>query len=176
MLVSGLLCFLFAAIALLFAFKPREAFYLTEGWKFKDRLEPSDAYVASKAIGGIFGAIVMVGVGIWMISRHLDDKRVADEKAASATSWEKCTKEVLPRYQQTVKWDGYLVANSDEVKALGKELGVDIEIKRSTGFDIGKQESVPADDVTVSDPKKPGSSKSIFLDLGLYHGSTLFCY
>lgn len=168
MILLGILCFLGAAISLYFAFKPKEAFYLDEGWKFKDKVEPSDAYVGINGIGRIVGAILLVGVGIGAISMHVDEKRTGDETAATAASKKKCENEVLPRFKQTVRWNGTVVANPDDVRALGSELNVDVQINRGTDWSVLKKASIEYDDIRVSDPKKPGISQAIFSLSGQY--------
>lgn len=168
MILLGILCFLGAAISLYFAFKPKEAFYLDEGWKFKDKVEPSDAYVGINGIGRILGAILLVGVGIGAISMHVDEKRTGDETAATAASKKKCENEVLPRFKQTVRWNGTVVANPDDVRALGSELNVDVQINRGTDWSVLKKASIEYDDIRVSDPKKPGTSQAIFSLSGQY--------
>lgn len=168
MILLGILCFLGAAISLYFAFKPKEAFYLDEGWKFKDKVEPSDAYIGINGIGRIVGAVLLVGVGIGAISMHVDEKRTDDETAATATSKEKCENEVLPRFKQTVRWNGTVVANPDEVRALGRELNVEVQINRGKGWSVRQDASIEYDDIRVSDPKKPGNSQVIFSLSGQY--------
>lgn len=168
MILLGILCFLGAAISLYFAFKPKEAFYLDEGWKFKDKVEPSDAYVGINGIGRIVGAILLVGVGIGAISMHVDEKRTGDETAATAASKKKCENEVLPRFKQTVRWNGTVVANPDDVRALGSELNVDVQINRGTDWSVLKKASIEYDNIRVSDPKKPGISQAIFSLSGQY--------
>lgn len=168
MILLGILCFLGAAISLYFAFKPKEAFYLDEGWEFKDKVEPSDAYVGINGIGRIVGAILLVGVGIGAISMHVDEKRTGDETAATAASKKKCENEVLPRFKQTVRWNGTVVANPDDVRALGSELNVDVQINRGTDWSVLKKASIEYDDIRVSDPKKPGISQAIFSLSGQY--------
>lgn len=171
MFVGAILCFVGAAVSLIFAFRPKDAFYFREGWKFKEDLEPSDAYTAFSTAGGVLAAVVLVGLGVASISWHLDDKHAADQQATAAAVKERCLDVVLPQFKKTIKWKGATVANPDEVKALGKELSVDVDIKRSTSPSYMNTDGATFDydDVIVSDPKKPGDSKELFTFGGEVH-------
>lgn len=156
-----------AAVLAYFAFHPREAFYLDESWKFNDPPEPSDAYVALNMAGRLLAAALLVGVAIWLIVTGVPEVAVfADQSDSSAASIARCRNEIEPQVKETVQWDGPIVANPDEVKKLAERLAVDVVIERASKLDFETSRADPLvtyDVVRVSDPRKPGSRKELFV-------------
>ncbi len=169
MLGLGIFAFGIAAVLLFFAFKPNLAFFLDEGWKFRQKTEPSDLYVGANLIGRVIAAGAAIVVGFGAIGMHFSERHENDNKAATRAAIARCESEILPRFNETVKWDGKVLANPDEVRRLADELGVTVEIKNTTAYDYRKPPQ-PATTVAVSDPDLTESSKALFTYLGEYRG------
>ncbi|OBK24329.1 hypothetical protein A5634_03050 [Mycobacterium asiaticum] len=158
MLTLAIILFFAAPVFLYFAFHPNQAFYAEEGWKFKDRHEPSERYAAANAVYCVMMAVASVCVGIWIISIDHRDNVAAEQRKAIAESNARCVRDIEPRFRQTVRWHGHQLGNPDKVKELAKELGVDVKIDRSSST------GTVSDDVVVSDPKRPGDTTLFILD------------
>ncbi|MEW2483697.1 DUF6199 family natural product biosynthesis protein [Mycobacterium sp. NPDC049093] len=159
MLALGILSFLLAAVLVFFAARPKLAFYLDEGWKFRDRTEPSDTYVAVNGVGRIIGAVVAVVVGIACIGQHFSDKNEARAKQEQtdlyAAAKQRCESQVRPRLNETIKWDDGAIANHQEVQALADELEVEIEFIKDGVYKSGSQSNTPTENMWVRDRTLP---------------------
>jgi hypothetical protein len=170
MLALGILCFALAAVLAYFAFQPKLAFYLDEGWKFRDRTEPSDTYVAVNGVGRIIGAVVAVVVGIACIGQYFGEK--GDERAKQeqtdlyAAAEQRCEAQVRPRFNQTIKWDNGKIANHQEVQALADELKVEIEFVEDAVRRRGNQPNTPTENMWVRDRTLPKYHNMLLY----YHG------
>ncbi|WP_135457333.1 DUF6199 family natural product biosynthesis protein [Mycobacterium sp. DL99] len=160
MLGLGILSFLLAAVLVFFAMRPKLAFYLDEGWKFRNETEPSDTYVAVNGAGRIIGAVVAVVVGIACIGEYFSEKseaRAEKEQAdLYAAAEQRCDSEVRPRFNEAIRWadDGH-IANPEELQALAEELDVEIKITAGSAPSLkGKPPSRP-DNLLVTDPTLP---------------------
>ncbi|NOP97351.1 DUF6199 family natural product biosynthesis protein [Mycolicibacterium fortuitum] len=170
MLALGIVCFILAAALAYFAFQPKLAFYLDEGWKFRDRTEPSDTYVAVNGVGRIIGAVVAVVVGIACIGEYFGEKSEARAKQQQsdryAAAQQRCEAQVRPRFNQTIKWDDGKITNPDELNALASELRVEIEIMSTTSPGPNRTR-VPTSNMFVRDPTLPEYQDSV-----LFYGGT----
>jgi hypothetical protein len=108
LLLLGLLAFL----SLLGVLLPREMWTISHAWrswqyKDPDALEPSDLAVASYRLMGIVGVVLFVGLGGFVVTRNIDERRCEDamEKLGDA-------------YDQ----DGF-----DGVRRRAEELGLEAE-------------------------------------------------
>lgn len=164
MLGLALLMFVTAALLIFFAFRPKLAFYLDEGWKFGDKTEPSDLYVGVNGVRRAIAALVALFVGFGACGQHFSEQSAAKAQAAATAAHQRCENEILPRFNDTIRWDGTLVSNPDELHALAKELGVEVEIERKPDW----RTHTPADDVGVNDPRKPRQDKRVFTYFGAY--------
>lgn len=164
MMGLAILCFLLGAVSLFFAVKPKLAFYLDEGWKFKDAPAPSDTYLGVNLIKCLGGGAVFIVMGIVLLSQQSDFKA---EDAASAAA-DRCREELLPRFDDTVEWTGTRLTNPAEVRRLASELGVEVTIADDGEVDhVG---GIPRGDlVRVLDPNRPGPDKLAFRYLGAFH-------
>ena len=164
MMGLAILCFILGAVSLFFAVKPKLAFYLDEGWKFKDAPAPSDAYLGVNLIGCLGGGAVLIVLGIVLLSQNSDVKA---EDAAFAAA-DRCREELLPRFDDTVEWAGTHVANPTEVRRLASELGVEVTIADDGEVDLAG--GIPRGDLLrVLDPNRPGPDKLAFRYLGAFH-------
>ncbi|KAA0093666.1 hypothetical protein CIW49_26835 [Mycolicibacterium sp. P1-18] len=158
----AIVSFLLGAVSLFFAVKPKLAFYLDEGWKFKDTPAPSDAYLGVNLIGCLAGAAVFIVMGVVLLSQR---STFAAEDAAFAAA-DRCREELLPRFDDTVEWAGTRLANPDEVRRLASELGVEVTV----ADDVDLAEGRPRGDlVRILDPHRPGADKLAFRYLGAFH-------
>lgn len=166
MIALGILCFLLAGTLVFFALKPDLAFHLDEGWKFKNKVEPSETYVAVNTAGRFVAALVAVGLGIAAItqgiSEHREKQDQEDSAARYAASQQRCESDIAPKFNQTIRWtrDG-AVANRDEVLALGRELDVDVKIRQDNSLAAMPDPPPPSDTISVHDPSLPGPDKLI---------------
>lgn len=164
MMGLAILCFLLGAVSLFFAFKPKLAFYLDEGWKFKDAPAPSDTYIGVNLTKCLGGGAVFIVMGIVLLSQQSDFKA---EDAASAAA-DRCREELLPRFDDTVEWTGTRLANPTEVRRLASELGVEVTIADDGEVDLVG--GIPRGDLLrVLDPNRPGPDKLAFRYLGAFH-------
>ncbi|MGV0738876.1 hypothetical protein BA059_03235 [Mycolicibacterium sp. (ex Dasyatis americana)] len=170
MLGLGILCFLLAAALVFFATRPKLAFYLDEGWKFRGETEPSDTYVAVNGVGRIIGAVVAVVVGIACIGQYFGEK--SDEGAKQqqsdlyAAARQRCETQVRPRFNQTIKWDNGMIANHQEVQALADGLEVEIEFVKDAVRRSGGQPNTPTENMWVRDRTLPKHHDMLLY----YHG------
>lgn len=168
MLLLGILSFLVAAALVFFAMRPKLAFHLDEGWKFRGKTEPSETYVAVNGVGRMIAAVVAVVVGIGCIGQYFDDKR--DERAKQAqtdlyaTARQRCESQVRPRFNQTIKWDGGMIANHQEVQALADELTVAIKFDAPIRSGFGDHPDATTENLWVHDPTLPK-----YYDMLLYY-------
>lgn len=119
------------------------------------------------AIGVVILTLMLVfGLGTY-VSSCLKSREIESDSRARAASDQRCM-EIQPRFTNLVRWHGALLANPDEVKTLGEELSVDVEIKRDSVDFVG-----PYETVVVSDPDRPGDKRELFrldnLGMGYYH-------
>ncbi|WKG02084.1 DUF6199 family natural product biosynthesis protein [Mycolicibacterium sp. HK-90] len=158
LVLGGILCFLMAAALVYFALRPKLAFHLDEGWKFRGETEPSEAYIAVNGVGRLIAAVVAVVIGIACIGQYFGDKR--DERAKQeqtdlyAVAEQRCESEVKPRFDEAIKWDNGKIANPDELHALAQALDVEIEIKPSSAPGPNRT-SVQTSNMFVRDPALP---------------------
>lgn len=109
------------------------------------------------AIGVLFLALLMVcGLGM-SLSSCLKAHAIEERIRAQAASDQRC-KEIQPRVVTLVRWNGPLLANPDEVRKLGDELSVGVDVERDSIPGRG-----PYDTVFVSDPRRPGYNKQLFV-------------
>jgi hypothetical protein len=174
MLGLAIVMFIAAALMIFFAVQSKLAFFLDEGWKFRETTEPSDLYVGVNGIKGFVVAAVAIFVGIGACGQHVSEQNTAKAQAAATAAHQRCETEILPRFNDTIKWDGPLVSNPDELHALAQELGVEVEIERKMDF----RTHAPADDVGINDPAKPRQDKRVFTYFGWAsdHGTPDECY
>jgi len=177
MALLGILLLLMAPVALYFAFHPKKAFYFDEGWKFRSKPEPSDAYIEYNRLAGFAGAIVLVAFGIFLIVQQVSaDKRAAAEQAAErqkAASHARCESEIKPRFDATIKWDANgKLANPQEVQALADQLHVTARVETDTS--TFAPNAPRGEQVWISDPTLPGGT-SMLSYFGVLHGGTMTC-
>lgn len=162
MIGLAVICFLLGAALIVIGTRPGLAFYLDEGWKFRDATAPSETYTAVTGVAGLAGGIGFVVLGVVLLSQH---STVTAEDAALAAA-QHCREQLLPRFDATVEWDGSRLANPDEVRSLATELGVDLVISAEDPVD-GR--GTAGDVVGVLDPNRPGPDKLAFRYLGEHH-------
>lgn len=170
MLLLGILCFLIAAALVYFALRPELAFHLDEGWKFRGKTEPSEAYIAVNGVGRIIAAVVAVVVGIACIGQYFSEKSQAREEKQQADLYavaeQRCESEVKPRFNEAIKWDNGKIANPDELHALAQTLNVEIEIKSSSAPGLNRT-SIPTSNMFVRDPTLPKYHDTLLYYSGL---------
>lgn len=172
MIGLAILLFLTGAALLFFAFNPKLSFFLEEGWKFRDKTEPSELYIGVNFLGRFVLGVVGILAGIGCLVAAITDANTAEARAnteaAAEAAHQRCEDVLLPRFNDTIEWDGAVVANPDEVRALARELGVEVEITRRTDY---VHHDEPADDVDVKDPANPRTDKTAVFYIGGPHSS-----
>ncbi|MCV6963971.1 hypothetical protein BST27_08360 [Mycobacterium intermedium] len=114
---------------------------------------------------GVVILVLMLAFGVGTaVSSCFKSREFESESRARAASDQRC-KEIQPLFIRLVRWHGALLANPDEVKMLGQELSVDVEVKRDSVDGLGPYESV-----LVADPDRPGDNKQLFRLNGLSMG------
>ncbi|BDY26280.1 hypothetical protein [Mycolicibacterium mageritense] len=174
MLALGIVALIVAAVLAYLAVNPDRAFYLDEGWKFRNKTEPSEAYVAVSGLRSGIAALLAAGLGIGAIVMHFTERGQQQDKndraARYAASQQRCESEIRPRFNDTLKWnrDGALT-NRDEALALGRELNVEVKIEANDALAASENPPPPSDVVWVYDTSLPGQDKLILA----YHGSSM---
>lgn len=159
LILGGIFAFLLAAALVFFAVRPKIAFYLDEGWKFRNETEPSDTYVAVNGVGRIIGAVVAVVIGISCIGQYFSEKNEVRAKQEQtdlyAAAKQRCESQVRPRFNKTIKWDNGKIANHAEVQALADELKVEIEFVKDAVYRSGGKSNTPTENMWVRDRTLP---------------------
>jgi hypothetical protein len=165
-LVLAIVMFFVAAVCIYLALQPKLAFQLDEGWKFKNKTEPSRTYEGISTFRFTITAFIAVGIGIFLIILYFDARHDAQRKAAAEQSYRNCTGTVLPRFNETIKWDGLKVSNKDELDALAEELGVRVRVESRQDYYGSPLETHYGDVVNVYDPKQPATGGLLFSYIG----------
>jgi len=149
--MTALAIFLFAAAAWSFycVARPRMAWRVTEGWKYRDpqNVEPSDTYLSLQTVGAAVGGIAAVAIGIALLviptraEREREQEQQAERDACEPTR---------QRFRDTVRYEDAEVANRDDVTALASSLDVTAELESlPSGAAIPGGEPPQRDTVTV---------------------------
>ncbi len=149
--MTALAIFLFAAAAWSFycVARPRMAWRVTEGWKYRDpqNVEPSDTYLSLQTVGAAVGGIAAVAIGIALLviptraEREREQEQQAERDACEPTR---------QRFRDTVRYEDAEVANRDDVTALASSLDVTADIESLlSGAAIPGGEPPQRDTVTV---------------------------
>jgi hypothetical protein len=174
MIGLALLLLFLGAVLIFFAFNPKLSFFLDEGWKFRDKTEPSELYVGANFLGRFVVGVVAVLAGIGLLVMGVAEAGAAEARTAAAAAadaaHQRCETVLLPRFNETIRWDDGVVANPDDVRALAKELGVEVDIERRADYADHDQD---ADTVRVNDPANPRNTKTALLYIGGPHAGSL---
>lgn len=152
MLVAAIVLIVLGVVALFLSARPKLAFFLDEGWKFRNKTEHSATYEAVNFAKFLaFGLAAIVG-GIVMLVMNVTFSR----QEAARAAFNHCQSQILPQFKQTIRWNGSgELANEDEVRGLAKQLGVNVVF--ATG------------EVIVFDPKRRGDEKEVLRFLEVNH-------
>ncbi|MDQ3178658.1 MAG: hypothetical protein M3Q72_14140 [Actinomycetota bacterium] len=151
--MTALAIFLFVAAAWSFycVARPRTAWRVTEGWKYKDaqNVEPSDTYLSLRSVAAAIGGIAAVAIGIALLVIPTGAEREREREQEQQAERDAC-EPVRQRFRDTVRFEDAEVANRDDVTALASSLDVTAEIEaRSSGAAIPGGEPPQRDTVTV---------------------------
>lgn len=154
MIIAAIFLIVVGVVALFLSARPRLAFFLDEGWKFRKKTEPSSTYEAvSFAKFLVLGLFGIVG-GLVLLVMNVTFSR----QEATRAAFERCQSEFLPQFTRTIRWYGGELSNEDEVRSLANRLGVKVVF--ATG------------EVIVLDPKRRGDDKEVLRFLAANHGQS----
>jgi len=151
--VTALAIFLFAAAAWSFycVARPRTAWRVTEGWKYRDpqNVEPSDTYLSLQTVGAAVGGIAAVAIGIALLVIPTGAEREREREQEQQAERDAC-EPARQRFRDMVRFEDAEVANRDDVTALASSLNVTAEIESlPSGAAIPGGEPPQRDTVTV---------------------------
>jgi len=154
MIVAAIFLIVLGVVALFLSARPKLAFFLDEGWKFRNKTEHSSTYEAVNFAKFLaFGLAAIVG-GIVMLVMNVTFSR----QDAARAAFNHCQSEILPEFTKTIRWNGGELGNEDEVRSLATGLGVNVI------FAPGE--------VIVFDPKRQGDNKEVLRFLAVNHGES----
>ncbi|MDQ3310731.1 MAG: hypothetical protein M3517_01265 [Actinomycetota bacterium] len=151
--MTALAIFLFVVAAWSFycVARPRTAWRVTEGWKYRDAqdVEPSDAYLSLQSVGAAIGGIAAVAIGIALLVIPTGAEREREREQEQQAEREAC-EPARQRFRDTVRFEDAEVANRDDVTALASSLDVTADIESLlSGAAIPGGEPPQRDTVTV---------------------------
>jgi len=151
--MTALAIFLFVAAAWSFycVARPRTAWRVTEGWKYRDpqNVEPSDTYLSLQTVGAAVGGIAAVAIGIALLVIPTGAEREREREQERQAERDAC-EPARQRFRDTVRYEDAEVANRDDVTALASSLDVTAEIESlPSGAAIPGGEPPQRDTVTV---------------------------
>jgi hypothetical protein len=138
-------CFVGSALLLALAFRPQLMFYISQGRKFRQRLQPSGLYMGLSTVSCLIVALVLAVIGTVVLAKSFTDapKNAARNRCAA-----------LERaFNGTIEWSSGRVANPDTVQDLAHTFNVEVTIVSSpAGYD----------GVAVNDAADPPPQQSLF--------------
>ena len=151
--MTALAIFLFVAAARSFycVARPRTAWRVTEGWKYRDpqNVEPSDTYLSFQTVGAAVGGIAAVAIGIALLVIPTGAEREREREQERQAERDAC-EPARQGFRDAVRYEDAEVANRDDVTALASSLDVTAEIESlPSGAAISGGEPPQRDTVTV---------------------------
>ncbi|AKK28542.1 hypothetical protein [Mycobacterium sp. EPa45] len=151
MIVAAIFLIVIGVVALFLSARPRLAFFLDEGWKFRNKTEQSRTYEAVSFTKFLVLGVAAVVGGLVLLAMNATFSR----QDAARAAFDRCQSEFLPQFTRTIRWDGGELGNEDEVRSLANRLGVKVVF--ATG------------EVIVLDPKRHGDDKEVLRFLAANH-------